>query len=59
MRMWLKHYSNELREREREKKGESLKKVEAVAHEINWPNYNKVWLLVSVRAEQFIFITIC
>lgn len=37
---------------------ERAKKVEPLAHEINWPNYNKVWLLVSVQARQFIFITI-
>lgn len=33
-------------------------KVEPLAHEINCPNYNKVWLLVSVHGRQFIFITI-
>lgn len=43
-----------MEERKRQKK----KKVEPLAHEINCPNYNKVWLLVSVSGRQFIFITI-
>lgn len=45
-------------ERKKKKKNGRDKKVEALAHEINCPNYNKVWLLVSVHGRQFIFITI-
>lgn len=34
------------------------KKVAPVTYGINCPNYNKVWLVVSARSRQFIFVTI-
>lgn len=54
----LRHSHFEARRQKKKKKSRRDKKVEPVAHEINCPNYNKVWLLVSVRGRQFIFITI-
>lgn len=46
-------------EREKKKKTEwEGRKVKPLAREINCPNYEKVWLVVSVHGRQFIFITI-
>ena len=47
-----------MKKKERKKRMGGTGKVEPLAHEINCPNYNKVWLLVSVHGRQFIFITI-
>ena len=38
--------------------GGAEEREEALAHDINCPNYNKVWLLVSARGRLFIFIRI-